>query len=141
MLTPWKVRSKMPAMPTTMLKQDVLDHFGGNQAAVARAITEARGGPYTRAAVGLWGEHVPELACLLLLKYDPSLCELVIDSETGLSLREMRRRAVLAEHHARGDVAAGATPPTKARRRSSSPLPHGSGLDKGAKTAKTVARK
>lgn len=78
-----------------MLKKDVVDHFGGNQAAVARAITEARGEPYTRAAVSLWGEHVPELACLLLLKYDPSLSELVLDSETGLSLREMRRRAIV----------------------------------------------
>ncbi len=102
MLTPYGIRPKIRRMPTTMLKKDVVDHFGGNKAAVARAISQARGAPYTRAAVCQWGDQVPELACLMLLKYDTGLQELVIDPESGLSLREMRRRAIRVHGPAEG---------------------------------------
>jgi hypothetical protein len=57
-----------------MLKQTVVEHFGGNQSEVARTLN------LSRAAISCWPDRIPEIHAMKLeritegdLKYDASL--------------------------------------------------------------------
>lgn len=80
-------------MSSLLRKRDVVGHFGGSYAAVARAFQETtHGRALSRVAVRNWPDVVPELRARQLVEGFPDLRAFLLDPITMLTASEMRER-------------------------------------------------